>query len=275
VAYATQTVTIPTSGGTTRESTIVGLDAGTGAQKFSRTAAQSADAPITIALASTISESLDSMGIPQGQLRFGISDELTDRTGLRAGDQFSVIVNGGTERKITIADGETMRTLAAKLNRVLMRDGTAEARSLRGVESLVITPKAGDRIELKAGPGVNDALKQLGLDPGVAIPRPASATGGTKSVSDPPPIIALEMPITGDVSDKTKAKALLDSLDGVLRRLRIGYREISTDPTQVELRKQNAANAAKKAAGSGSGVAYYNKQTALGQDALRRLGVSV
>ncbi|GBF57480.1 hypothetical protein PbB2_01147 [Candidatus Phycosocius bacilliformis] len=275
VAYATNTITIPTTGGTTRETTIVGLDADTGSQNFSRAANQAADAPVAIALAANVSESLDSLGIPQGQLRFGMSDELTDRTGLRAGDQFAVIVNGGAEKKITISDGETMRTLAAKLNRVLMRDGTAEARSLRGVESLVITPKPGDRIELKAVGGVADALKQLGLEPGVAVPRPAKATGGTKSVSDPPPIIALEMPITGDVSDKTKAKALLDSFDGVLRRLRIGYREISTDPTQVELRKQNAANAAKKAAGSGSGVAYYNKQTALGQDALRRLGVSV
>jgi hypothetical protein len=81
------------------------------------------------------------------------------------------------------------------------------------------------------------------------------------------------MPLEGDVSDKAKAKALTDSFDGVLRRLRIGYREISLDPTQVELRKQNAAKAAQKAGGNVAGVAYYNRQTALGQDALRRLGV--
>jgi hypothetical protein len=278
VAYATEAVTVTPANGstpasTTRESSIVGLDADTGVQAFSRTAPQLVDAPISIALAPTVSESLDSMGIPQGALSFGISDALTDRTGLRTGDQFSVIVNGGSEKKITIAQGETMRTLAAKLNRVLMRDGTAEARSLKGIESLVITPKAGDRIELKATDGVADALTQLGLEPGVAVPRPAPKKPGTKSVSDPPPIIALEMPLEGDVSDKTKAKALADSFDGVLRRLRIGYREISTDPTQVELRKQNAANAAQKAGGSTAGVAYYNRQTALGQDALRRLGV--
>lgn len=277
VAYATETVTVTPASGSTpaitaRESSIVGLDADTGVQAFSRAAPQLASAPISIALAPSVSQSLDSMGIPQGSLSFGISEALTDRTGLRAGDQFSVMVNGGSEKKITIAQGETMRTLAAKLNRVLMRDGTAEARSLKGIESLVITPKAGDRIELKATDGVADALTQLGLEPGVAIPRPIPKKPGTKSVSDPPPIIALEMPLEGDVSDKTKAKALADSFDGVLRRLRIGYREISTDPTQVELRKQNAANAARKAGGSTAGVAYYNRQTALGQDALRRLG---
>ncbi|OYU52329.1 MAG: hypothetical protein CFE27_06310 [Alphaproteobacteria bacterium PA1] len=278
VAYATEAVTVTPANGstpasTTRESSIVGLDADTGVQAFSRTAPQLVDAPISIALAPTVSQSLDSMGIPQGTLSFGISDALTDRTGLRSGDQFSVIVNGGSEKKITIAQGETMRTLAAKLNRVLMRDGTAEARSLKGIESLVITPKAGDRIELKATDGVADALTQLGLEPGVAIPRPAPKKPGTKSVSDPPPIIALEMPLEGDVSDKAKAKALADSFDGVLRRLRIGYREISSDPTQVELRKQNAAKAAQKSGGNTAGVAYYNRQAALGQDALRRLGV--
>jgi hypothetical protein len=278
VAYATETVTVTPANGSTpastaRESSIVGLDADTGLQAFSRAAPQLANAPISIALAPSVSQTLDSMGIPQGTLSFGISDALTDRTGLRAGDQFSVIVNGGSEKKITIAQGETMRTLAAKLNRVLMRDGTAEARSLKGIESLVITPKAGDRIELKATDGVADALTQLGLEPGVAIPRPAPKKPGTKSVSDPPPIISLEMPLEGDVSDKAKAKALTDSFDGVLRRLRIGYREISSDPTQVELRKQNAAKAAQKAGGNVAGVAYYNRQTALGQDALRRLGV--
>ena len=278
VAYATETVTVTPANGSTpastaRESSIVGLDADTGLQAFSRAAPQLANAPISIALAPSVSQTLDSMGIPQGTLSFGISDALTDRTGLRAGDQFSVIVNGGSEKKITIAQGETMRTLAAKLNRVLMRDGTAEARSLKGIETLVITPKAGDRIELKATDGVADALTQLGLEPGVAIPRPAPKKPGTKSVSDPPPIIALEMPLEGDVSDKAKAKALTDSFDGVLRRLRIGYREISSDPTQVELRKQNAAKAAQNAGGNTAGVAYYNRQTALGQDALRRLGV--
>lgn len=278
VAYATETVTVTPANGSTpastaRESSIVGLDADTGLQAFSRAAPQLANAPISIALAPSVSQTLDSMGIPQGTLSFGISDALTDRTGLRAGDQFSVIVNGGSEKKITIAQGETMRTLAAKLNRVLMRDGTAEARSLNGIESLVIIPKAGDRIELKATDGVADALTQLGLEPGVAIPRPAPKKPGTKSVSDPPPIISLEMPLEGDVSDKAKAKALTDSFDGVLRRLRIGYREISSDPTQVELRKQNAAKAAQNAGGNSAGVAYYNRQTALGQDALRRLGV--
>ena len=275
VAYATETVTT-TDGTTKRESSVVGLDAATGTEAFNKTVPQLTTTPISIALSDGVSKSLEAMGIPQGTIRYGESETLTDKTGLRAGDQFSVIVNGKKENKITIAQGETFKTLAAKVNKVLLRDGTAEARSLKGVESIVITPKAGDQIELKATDGVANALKQLGLEPGVAIPRPTPAKAGAKSVTDPPPIIALEIPPEVDVSDKTKAKAVADNFEGVLRRLRIGYREISTDPTMVELRKQNALKAAQSSnKSSAASVAYYNKQTSLAQDALRRLGVSV
>jgi hypothetical protein len=276
VAYATDdVVTIPataTAAATTgRETRLIGLSAQTGAAAFDRGAPANATGPIAITLSATTSKSLDALGLPEGDLLFGDTFSLTDKTGLRAGDNFSIEVNGNRAKKIEIVQGETMRTLAAKLNRVLLRDGKAEVRTSKGVESLVITPNAGDRLELKAGAGVSDALKQLGLDVGVAIPRPIKSAAGTKSVSDPPPVIALEIPTSADVSDKAKAKSLAESFDSTLRRIRIGYREISTDPTQVELRKQTAQGAKK--GGSSTGVAYYQAQAAAGQEALRRLGV--
>lgn len=277
VAYATDdTVVIPataTAAATTgRETRIVGLSAQTGAASFNRAASPSADGSVSIALSATSSKSLDALGIPEGDLLFGDTSKLMDKTGLRAGDSFTIVVNDRAPKKIEITQGETFRTLAAKLGRALLRDGKAEVRTVKGVESLVITPTAGDRIELKAGPGVTDALKQLGLDAAVAIPRPPIAKAGTKSVSDPPPVIALEIPVKGDVSDKAKAKSLADEFDSTLRRIRIGYREVSTDPTQVALRAQTAAN--KKKSGSSTGIAYYQQQAAAGQEALRRLGVS-
>ncbi len=276
VAYATDdTVVIPatatTAETTGRETRLIGLSAQTGDAAFDRATKANATGPVAIALSATSSKSLDALGLPEGDLLFGDTYSLTDKTGLRAGDNFSIVVNGGTAKKIEIVQGETMRTLAAKMNRALLRDGKAEVRTVKGVESLVITPNAGDRFELKAGAGVTDALKQLGLDAAMAIPRPPVAKAGTKSVSDPPPVIALEIPISGDVSDKAKAKTLADSFDSVLRRIRIGYREISTDATQVELRKQTAANKANT--GSSTGIAYYQQQAAAGQEALRRLGV--
>lgn len=277
VAYASDaSVIIPataTTGETTgRETRVIGLSAQTGAAVFDRAVAASATGAVSMSLVAQSSKSLDAMGLPEGDLLFGDTSKLTDRTGLRAGDSFSIAVNDRAEKKIEIAQGETMRTLAAKISRVLLLDGKAEVRTIKGVESLVITPSTGDRIALKGGPSVNDALKQLGLEPGVAIARPPVPKPGSKSVSTPPPVVALEIPTSGDVSDKAKAKLTADAFDGVLRRIRIGYREVSDDPTQVALRKQ-IADGAKRGSGSSAGIAYYQQQAAAGQDALRRLGV--
>jgi outer membrane protein assembly factor BamB len=277
VAYATDaSVTIPTTGNTPettgRETRIIGLSAETGANVFNRASSASANGAVSMTLAAQSSNTLDALGLPEGDLLFGDTSKLTDRTGLRAGDSFNIAVNDRAARKIEIVEGETMRTLAAKIGRVLLRDGKAEVRTVKGVESLVITPATGDRIALSGGPSVNDALKQLGLEPGVAIARPPVAKAGSRTVSAPPPVIALEIPPLGDVSDKAKAKSLADAFDGVLRRIRIGYREVSDDPTQVALRKQ-IADGAKRKTGSTAGIAYYQQQAAAGQDALRRLGV--
>jgi hypothetical protein len=277
VAYATDaSVIIPatatTAETTGRETRVIGLAAQTGAAVFDRASSASATGAVAMTLVADSSKSLDAMGLPEGELLFGDTAKLTDRTGLRPGDSFNIAVNDRTSKKIEITAGETLRTLAAKISRVLLRDGKAEVRTIKGNESLVITPFTGDRISISGGPAVNDALKQLGLEPGVAIARPPIAKPGTKTVSTPPPVVALEIPTSGDVSDKAKAKTLADAFDGVLRRIRIGYREVSDDPTQVALRKQ-IADGAKKKSGSSTGVAYYQQQAAAGQDALRRLGV--
>jgi flagellin-like hook-associated protein FlgL len=277
VVYATDAdVTIPatatTAETTGRETRVVGLSAQDGAGVFNRATAASANGAVSMTLVAQSSTSLDALGLPEGDLLFGDATKLADRTGLRPGDSFNISVNDRAAKKIEIGEGETLRTLAAKISRVLLRDGKAEVRTIKGVESLVITPSSGDRIAVSGGPGVNDALKQLGLEPGVAIARAPVLPAGSKSVSTPPPVIALEIPTLGDVSDKAKAKSLADAFDGVLRRLRIGYREVSDDPAQVALRKQ-IADGAKKNTGSSAGIAYYQQQAAAGQDALRRLGV--
>jgi hypothetical protein len=250
-------------------SVIRGLSLADGSQVFETQVSVSGTGPVHLSLEGDVSSSLSAMGLPQGDLLFGDTDRITDRTALRAGDHFFVRVNGTRETRIDIADGETFRTLSAKIGRALLRDGRSEVRSTQGRESLVITPSQGDRIELRAGSAGRDVLRQLGLDEGVAMPR-GPAVGGTRSVSDPPPVIALDIPASLKLDTAANSKTALDSLDGVLRRIRLGYREISTDPTQVELRRTTSNRSNPQSAAS---IAAYNRQTAAAQDALRRLGV--
>ncbi|KAF0117718.1 MAG: hypothetical protein FD128_196 [Hyphomonadaceae bacterium] len=129
-----------------------------------------------------------------------------------------------------------------------------------------MTPKAGTKVEISAGEGVANALKELGLDAGTAI---ANATGANKSKA--PAVVALELPTSVDLSDKVKAKSSADALDGVLRRIRLGYRAVSQDPTQVELRRLTAQGSNPSKANSAA-ISAYNRQTAAMQDALYKLG---
>jgi hypothetical protein len=253
-------------------SVIRGFNATTGAQAFSRTVNVDSRQPISLDLGNTQDETLEALGLPSGALKFGDTDLLTDRTGLRPGDSFSIVVNGNRERRIDIAAGETLRTLSTKINRVLVNDGRAEVMLSGGANTLRITPARGDRIELRAGRATSDALAQLGLEPGLAMERPRAA-GATRSVSDPPPVVSLELPEKSDTSNVERAKSFRDAIEGALRRIRIGYREISTDPTMVELRKQTSG-AAKTPSASQGAITYFNQQAANGQEALRRLGVS-
>ncbi|MCU0882206.1 MAG: hypothetical protein MUF14_06020 [Hyphomonadaceae bacterium] len=272
VALALGAGTNPTTGETDLARTLVrGFDLATGTQTFSRSLVMDSRQPISLDLDPVQDETLAALGLPAGDLTFGDTESLTDRTGLRPGDSFSIVVNGNRERKIDIVQGDTLRTLATRINRVLLNDGRAEVTLASGASTLKITPARGDRIELRAGRGVTDALAQLGLGTGVAMDRPRAA-GAARSVSDPPPVVALELPDSADTSSKDKAKSFQSAIDGALRRIRIGYREISNDPTMVELRKQTAGGPRQSLSASAS--AYYQKQISSGQDALRRLGVS-
>jgi hypothetical protein len=265
--------TNPTTGETDLARTLVrGFDLATGSQTFSRSLTIDSRQPVSLDLDPVQDETLAGLGLPAGALTFGDTESVTDRTGLRPGDSFSIVVNGNRERRIDIVQGDTLRTLATRINRVLLNDGRAEVTLLNGASTLKITPARGDRIELRAGRGVTDALAQLGLGTGVAMDRPRAA-GAARSVSDPPPVVALELPDAADTATKDKAKSFQTAIDGALRRIRIGYREISNDPTMVELRKQTAGGPRQTLSSTAS--AYYQKQISGGQDALRRLGVSV
>jgi hypothetical protein len=257
----------------TNQTKLVGISQTNGNQIYNVNVQAEAKSNVFITSTQGNSKSLQALGLPQGEVVFGETQSLTDVTGLHAGDYFYIAANNGAKRKISIAQGETMVTLAKKVNTYLTRFANVTTLSKNGGKYLSITPKGTNKVEIIAGEGSQDALKQLGLDPGFAQAASAVTTNaktGTKSNV----VIAMEIPETIDVSDKTKAKTTMDSLDSVMRRVRMGYRDISTDETQVALRKASAAGAQKKgstSSNSAAAVSAYNAQTANMQAALSRL----
>lgn len=247
-----------------------GFSSSDGVQKFALNVQGEAAGNIEIVTSIGQSKSLQAMGLPQGEMLFGDTQSLTDLTGLHAGDYFYVAANNGAKRKITIAQNETMTSLNTKLANYLSRYASVTTLTKDGAKYLSITPKGTNKIDIIQGAGPQDALQQLGLDVGTAISASATKTD-TKTGKKINPIIALEVPETLDLSDKATSKTAMDALDGVLRRIRMGYREVSDDPTQVALRKATMTNKTSTK-GNSAAIASYNAQTAAMQNALAKLG---
>jgi len=110
---------------------------------------------------------LDALGLPRGTISFNQTVDLTAATTLRAGDSFSIKLDTSTTRtaKITIDKGETLSSLANKINIELQNAGKASVSYGSGGETLKIAVNAGVTATLINGPANSDALARLGLTP--------------------------------------------------------------------------------------------------------------
>lgn len=251
---------------TVNQSVLKGFAASDGNERYSINVTGEFDKNISITTAELQDTSLQAFGLPQGTLSYDKATNLADLTGIQTGDYFEIAVNNGSKRKITISEGETMQTLATKIGRFTSSYANISVLSRDGGKYFSLTPKPGARLEVFAGAGMANALKQLGLESGSVI----STTAISKS-TPAPKVIALELPTEFDISDKKSAEKLVSSLDSALRSIRIGYRAVSNDPTMVELRRQQSGAGTKNATNS-KAIAAYNAQAAAAQEALYRLG---
>lgn len=80
----------------------------------------------------------------------------------RAGEFFTVTVNGGVSRKITLDAADSYNSLSVKLNQVLGRAGRAAVGS---TGSLSISAAEGSDIRIEAGAKGRDLLASLGIEP--------------------------------------------------------------------------------------------------------------
>ena len=131
---------------------------------------------------------LDALGLKRGQIDINQSSTIDAQTTARAGDYFSLKITGQTgtrSAQITLEKGETLRSLATKINGALLFSGQAKALPTVGGQTLQISANPGVTIQISAGPKDFDALVGLGLKEQLLINGGSTSTSSTSSTSTP------------------------------------------------------------------------------------------
>jgi hypothetical protein len=172
---------------------------------------------------------LDALGLPRGTINPNQSVDLTAQTALRAGDSFQIQFQGVAPRTatITIDKGETLQSLATKINIQLQTAGKASVNYTGGAEGLKIAVNPGVTLSLAAGPKDFDALARLGLPAGTLTASGGNTPSSTSSTSTSSTTQAFGLGLTGtfDLSTKTGADVARSQLLGVLSKIQTAYQK--------------------------------------------------
>lgn len=190
---------------------------------------------------------LDVLGLPKGKLDYTQATTLTAQSTVRAGDEFSIAVDGGPPRKITIKENDTLNSLTQRINTILLLSGKASTRHVVGGSSLRIAPAAdGSRIDLIAGPEGKDALKGLGIPEGTIVndlAAKSSGNGPTDPVlarlfgnNDPaaaPTYVGLGLASGLKIDTRTGATVVNQTLQTAMAALRNTFRNLTAADTSA------------------------------------------
>ena len=238
----------------TKDGFLAQLDIGTGtvvtSQRF--TGKDGMAAPTAIAVDTTGSSILDRLGLPKGNLGIDTSQQLGSQSTLRAGEQFIVGGLTGPGVTVTIDPGETLQTLATKIQRASGSELTAKVVNTGTQSQLKLTPAYGSSmVTLTGGPGDKNALPTLGLPEGLI--SGTITVGSTTSPADGgTQIFGLGLASTLNIDNAAQlshAKAVIASAQGVIRK---AYQALVTAATP-----QNPAQTAAAASGKTGTVPQY------------------
>ena len=167
---------------------------------------------------------LDKLGLPRGAIAFDETLSLTAGSSVRAGDHFFLKVNDGGKLKITVAAGETMRSLARKVSNALLLKGAAEV-SRGGGDGIKISAKEGQVIELMRGSDGLDALAGLGIDPVRLDNNKISAATQTSART-----FALGLKSDTAIADKLKANTVTYQLGTAMEVIKGAFLSLTRVP---------------------------------------------
>jgi hypothetical protein len=228
-------------------------------------------APSAIAVASDGASVLDRLGLPTGELDFDASKQLTSVSSLRAGDQFTVAGTNLPAKTITIDAGETLDTLATKIQRASGFTAKVSVVSATdGQKQLKIEPAtSGAIITLGRGKDDKNALSLLGLPEGVIRQTTTDKSGVTKPADGKPNLYGLALDSNLNISDDAQVSHALAQIAAAQGVIRSAYKDLVTAATpKSQLAAQKAAAAAQA---SGAVPAYLTNQISNYQAALDRL----
>jgi len=222
------------------------------------------------------SSALDALGLPRGTLDLSDSQLLTANSSLRVGDYFEISINGKTASRITIKAGETMRSLATRLNALLLTKGKATTLSSSNGYQLLVSANAGNAITFIAGKEGSDALKSLGIaaDTIVNESKPKSKNSDdtpatTIKAEDLTPLnnyVALALDTRIDLTTKANAAKAQKEMESALRAIRLAYDTLTNGKFVPGTGKYANGNQTK-----GKVPAYLQAQLANYQAGLQRL----
>lgn len=218
--------------------------------------------PVQVSAVSGGDTALGALGLSRGLLNTQNSSTLVSQTALRTGDEFTIKVDDGTEKTITIAEDETMSSLARKIRKAIGSGGTVTTSYVDGKTSLKITAASGSTIELGAGDDGNDALAKLGLSAGKLITKVVTETD-SKTVT-PGGTYSLNLSSTLSLGTQKLAARAASAIGSALSMIQTAYRSLYWDDTKAA--KVDGTNLV-----SGSGSAYQQAKLANYQAALSRL----
>jgi hypothetical protein len=237
---------------------------------------------VAIASDNSGSSVLDALKLPRGKIDVNQSSAIASQTTARAGDYFTLNIEGTSNTrsvKITLSKGETLRSLAVKINGALLFDGKATALPVKGGQALKIAVNQGVRVQLIAGPKDFDALAGLGLAPKLltndkadvpvdktkVVDNAAVNAAKAAAAASGPTVTAqtIGLGIDGglDLLSKTTAAHADVALQGAMALIKQAYGNLNTP-------------AANSTAPIGSGPAYLQSQLAGYQTALAFLNTS-
>jgi hypothetical protein len=187
---------------------------------------------------------LDALGLPRGAINLNQTVDLTQATTLRAGDSFQLKIAGASTRTatITVDQGETLTSLANKINIEMQNAGKASVSYGSNGETLKIAVNSGITATLIAGPANSDALARLGLSPQTLTGT--SSSSSTSASSTTTTAYGLGLPQDTDITTSAGGGAARAQLLSVLTTIQKIYQSENTPASSTSATPSSSSSSA-------------------------------